>query len=98
MATKPRPRTKSSATPWGAAKTVEQLTLPQRAGEKRFASLIQLLETDKGERLVRFAYTTGGVARRGPVTLRLRDLERLRASLAEHPELAQAFGFGGGGV
>ena len=98
MATKPRPRTKSSATPWGAAKTVEQLTLPQRAGEKRFASLIQLLETDKGERLVRFAYTTGGVARRGPVTLRLRDFERLRASLAEHPELAQAFGFGGGGV
>jgi len=35
------------------------------------------------------------VARRGPVTLRLRDLERLRASLAEHPELAEAFGYGG---
>src|SRR5947208_17046309 len=91
-------RPKSIATPWGAAHSVEQLTLPQRAGEKRFASLIQLLETDKGERLVRFAYTTGGVARRGPVTLRLRDLERLRASLAEHPELAQAFGFGRSGV
>jgi hypothetical protein len=95
MATRARPRAKSSATPWGAAKTVEQLTLPQRAGEKRFASVIQLLETKKGERLVRFAYTTGGVARRGPVTLRLRDLERLRASLAEHPELARAFGFRG---
>jgi len=72
---------------------VEQLSLPQRAGEKRFATVIQLLETDKGERLVRFAYTTGGVARRGPVTVRLRDLERLRAALAEHPELARAFGF-----
>src|SRR5512133_125802 len=95
MATNTRSRPKTSATPWGAAKTLEQLTLPQRAGEKRFASVIQLLETDRGERLVRFAYTTGGVARRGPVTLRLRDLERLRAALAEHPELARAFGFGG---
>jgi hypothetical protein len=94
MGTSARARPKT-ATPWGAAKTLEQLTLPQRAGEKRFASVIQLLETDKGERLVRFAYTTGGVARRGPVTLRLRDLERLRAALAEHPELAKAFGFEG---
>jgi hypothetical protein len=96
MTTSARPRKKSSATPWGSARTLEQLTLPQRAGEKRFAAVIQLLETDKGERLVRFAYTTGGVARRGPVTLRLRDLERLRTALAEHPELARAFGFGGG--
>ena len=96
MTTSARSRKKSSVTPWGSARTVEQLTLPQRAGEKRFASVIQLLETDKGERLVRFAYTTGGVARRGPVTLRLRDLERLRTALAEHPELARAFGFGGG--
>jgi hypothetical protein len=94
MATK-QARKKTSATPWGAAHTVEQLTLQQRAGEKRFASVIQLLETDSGERFVRFAYTTGGTARRGPVTLRLRDLERLRAALAEHPALAEAFGFGG---
>ena len=90
MATNSRVRTKTTATPWGAARTLEQLTLPQRAGEKRFASVVQLLETDKGERLVRFAYTTGGIARRGPVTLRVRDLERLRAALAEHPGLAEA--------
>ena len=90
MATNSRVRTKTTATPWGAARTLEQLTLPQRAGEKRFASVVQLLETDKGERLVRFAYTTGGLARRGPVTLRVRDLERLRAALAEHPGLAEA--------
>jgi hypothetical protein len=90
MATTSVSRTKTSATPWGPARTVEQLTLPQRAGEKRFASVVQLLETEKGERFVRFAYTTGGVARRGPVTLRLRDLERLRAALAEHPGLAEA--------
>ncbi|MFL5919424.1 MAG: hypothetical protein ACJ74L_14270 [Gaiellaceae bacterium] len=89
MATKTsRPR--AIATPWGAAHPVEQLTLQQRAGDKRFASLVQLLETDKGERLVRFAYTTDGTARRGPVTLKLRDLERLRAALAEHPGLAEA--------
>ncbi|MFL5950408.1 MAG: hypothetical protein ACJ74M_02285 [Gaiellaceae bacterium] len=93
MATTTRP--KSIATPWGAAHPVEQLTLRQRAGDKRFASLVQLLETDKGERVVRFAYTTDGTTRRGPVTLKLRDLERLRAALAEHPGLAEAL-LGGG--
>lgn len=98
MATTATTRRKTCATPWGPARTVEQLTLPQRSGEKRFASVIQLLEADKGERLVRFAYTTGGAVRRGPVTLRLRDLERLRAALAEHPGLAEAFGFWGGGL
>ena len=65
-----------AATPWGAARLVDELTLHQRAGEKRFASIVQLLEAPRGERLVRFAYSTGGTARRGPVTLRLRDLER----------------------
>jgi len=83
-------RPKTIATPWGAAQGVEQLTLQQRAGDKRFATIVQLLETDKGERLVRFAYTTDGVSRRGPVTLKLRDLERLRAALAEQPGLAEA--------
>jgi hypothetical protein len=83
-------RPKTIATPWGAAHPVEQLTLQQRAGDKRFASIVQLLETDRGERLVRFAYTTDGTTRRGPVTLRPRDLERLRVALAEHPGLAEA--------
>jgi hypothetical protein len=94
MATKAT-RPKTIATPWGEAHAVEQLTIQQRAGEKRFATLVQLLETDKGERMVRFAYTTDGVSRRGPVTLRLRELERLRAALAEHPGLAEALGGGG---
>jgi hypothetical protein len=96
MATTTASRAKTSATPWGAARTIEQLTIPQRAGEKRFATVVQLLETEKGERFVRFAYTTGGTARRGPVTLKLRDLARLRAALAEHPGLAEEFGLGGG--
>ena len=75
-------------TAWGDALVIEELSLPQRAGDKRFASVVQLLETERGERMVRFAYTTDGVARRGPVTLRRRDLERLRGALAEHPGLA----------
>lgn len=87
---------KTSTTPWGAARVVDELAVQQRAGEKRFASVVQLLEVPGGERLVRFAYATGGAARRGPVTLRARDLERLRAELAKHPELAAALGLGGG--
>jgi len=81
-----------AATPWGAAELLEELTLAQRAGDKRFSSVIQLLEAPGGERLVRFAYTTGGAARRGPVTLRTRDLERLREGLAKRPALAEALG------
>lgn len=79
-----------AATPWGSAQIVDEIVLPQRAGEKRFSSIVQLLEDGRGDRLVRFAYATSGTARRGPVTLRARDLERLRAGLTEHPALAQA--------
>ena len=82
-------------TPWGKATLLEELTLNQRAGDKRFASIVQLLENERGERFVRFAYSTGGTARRGPVTLRARDVERLRLALARTPELAEALGFGG---
>jgi hypothetical protein len=81
--------TTKTQTPWGTASVVDELTLPQRAGDKRFASKVQLLEAKRGERLVRFAYSSGGPARRGPVTLRARDVERLREALAEHPELAE---------
>ena len=96
MATTRETRTTKAATPWGPAELVEQITLPQRAGERRFASVVQLLETGKGERIVRFAYSTDGTARRGPVTLRARDVERLRAALSEHPALADALDCRGG--
>jgi hypothetical protein len=79
-----------AATPWGSAELVDELTVRQQAGERRFASIVQLLELSSGERLVRFAYSTGGRARRGPVTLRERDLARLRASLEKHPDLGVA--------
>jgi len=85
-----------TATPWGGATLVDELTVPQRAGDKRFASVIQLLEGRGGEQLVRFAYSTDGVARRGPVTMRARDLAKLRAALGEHPELAAVLGLGEG--
>jgi hypothetical protein len=83
-----------AATPWGKADVVEELRLPQQAGDKRFACIVQLLATARGEHLVRFSYSTGGTARRGPVTLRARDLERLRDALAERPELARALPLG----
>jgi hypothetical protein len=81
---------------WGKATLVDEVKLPQRVGDKRFASLVQLLQGEKGEALVRFAYTTDGVIRRGPVTLRDADLERLRKALGEHEALAAALRFDGG--
>ena len=81
-----------TATPWGPADLVEELIVRQQAGDKRFASVVQLLETAKGERLVRFAYSTDGTNRRGPVTLRQRDVARLRTALSQHPALAEALG------
>ncbi|MDQ3859922.1 MAG: hypothetical protein M3327_16030 [Actinomycetota bacterium] len=86
-----------AATPWGEATIVEELTLPQRAGDREFTSLVQLLEDESGERFVRFAYATGGTARRGPVTLRAADVERLREGLGERPRLADALAFTGAG-
>jgi hypothetical protein len=82
----------TAATPWGRATLVERITVPQRAGSRRFASVVELLELDGGERIVRFAYTTDGSVRRGPVTLRARDTQRLRTALGEHPALAEALG------
>jgi hypothetical protein len=81
-----------TATPWGPADLVEEVTVPQRAGDKRFAAIVQLLETAKGEQLVRFAYSTGDVARRGPLTIKAGDLARLKKRLAAAPQLAELLG------
>lgn len=73
---------------------VERVSVPQRAGEKQFESLVELLACEGGEQLVRISYTTGGAVRRGPVTLRLRDLARLRRSVGSRvPALAEALGW-----
>jgi hypothetical protein len=83
---------KTAATPWGQAELIDELSVRQQSGDRRFSSVVQLLETKNGERLIRIAYTTDGTARRGPVTLRERDLVRLREGLAKHPDLAGALG------
>ena len=85
---------RTATTPWGAAVLIEEVSVPQRAGEKRFSVVVQLLETRSRERLIRFAYATAGSARRGPVTMRARDLERLRAALGRAPVLRDALGLG----
>ena len=77
-------------TPWGKATTIEEVAVPQRAGEKRFTTRVELLETVGGERLVRFSYASDGTARRGPVTLRERDLGKLRTMLARTSALREA--------
>jgi hypothetical protein len=87
-----------TTTPWGRATLVEKISLPQQAGDKRFSSIVELLEDEKGARLIRIAYTTGGTIRRGPVTLRARDLDRLRDALAKTPDLADALGLMPGGA
>lgn len=69
---------------------MEEVALRQRAGERRFSSAVQLLELPSGDLLVRFAYSSEGRPRRGPVTLRSRDLERLRAALDRQPRLREA--------
>ena len=80
----------TATTPWGKATTVEEVTVPQRAGERRFATRVELLETAGGERLVRFSYASDGKARRGPVTLREQDLVKLRTHLARTEALRRA--------
>jgi hypothetical protein len=87
-----RAKLQTAATPWGPAGVLEEVAVRQRAGDKRFSVVVQLLETKTGEHLIRFAYTTNGSARRGPVTMRARDLERLRASLERTPALGEALG------
>jgi len=82
-------------TAWGKATIAEEVKLAQSANGKRFTTHVQLLEDASGDWLVRFAYATDGVARRGPVTLRGPDLERLRKALAKAPRLRAALALGG---
>jgi hypothetical protein len=81
-------------TPWGRATVVQRIAVPQRAGDKQFESVLELLAGEGGEQLVRIGYSTGGAVRRGPVTLRLRDLVRLRRTVGSRaPELAETLGW-----
>ena len=90
-----------ATTAWGDADVVEEVRIKQTAGDREFESLVQLLEGGEGDKLVRFAYATDGTARRGPVTMRVRDLDRMRKALAKAPGLRAIFatlaGDGAGG-
>jgi hypothetical protein len=79
-------------TAFGTAELVEEVKVSQRANGKAWTTHVQLLEDERGEWFVRFAYSTGGTARRGPVTLRGADLERLRKALEKKPRLRAALG------
>ena len=79
-------------TAFGRAEVAEQVTLKQRVSGKQFTTPVQLLEDEKGDWLVRFAYATEGTARRGPVTFRGADLERLRVALRKTPGLRALLG------
>ena len=84
-----------TTTAWGEATVLEEVSVPQSStvdGQtKEFATVIALLEGPEGESLVRFAYSTGGVGRRGPVTLRPADMLKLRKALRKAPRLRAAF-------
>ena len=82
-----------TTTAWGEATLVEEVRIKQGAEGRALETLVQLLEGPKGELLVRFAYSTGDTARRGPVTMRRIDLERLRKALGKAPRLRAALGF-----
>jgi hypothetical protein len=76
-------------TPWGKAAVLEEVEIEQDADGRSFSALVQLLEGGEGRPLLRFAYSTGGSVRRGPVTLRVEDLDALRERIRGAPRLAR---------
>ena len=70
----------ATSTPWGPATLVERVTLPQRVGEKRFASLLELLEDRRGDRFVRVADDLSE-AQEGKRQAVFRDLRRIRPGI-----------------
>jgi hypothetical protein len=82
------------STAFGKAEVAEQVSLKHRVNGKQFSTLVELLEDDNGNWLVRFAYSTDGTIRRGPVTFRAADLERLRVALRKTPRLCALLGIG----
>lgn len=80
-------------TAFGSAAVVEKIEIAQKVNGRSFGAVVELLESEEGE-LVRFAYSTDGTVRRGPVAFREKDLVKLRAALAKTPRLRAALGYG----
>src|SRR5262249_22006695 len=77
--------------PWGLAEVLEEISIKQRANDEReFATIVQLLRNEDGETMVRISYSTANAVRRGPVTLRVSDLARLRKALVKAPRISAA--------
>ena len=73
-----------TATPWGPASLVEELTVPQRSGDKRFASVVQLLEGAKGERMhILRSLIRAFVCVMFPIGLLVAAIDSRRRSLAD---------------
>lgn len=88
-------RPRMANTPWGKANVVEEVTVPQKGTKDReFAAVIQFLEDEQGAGMVRFSYSTDASVRRGPLTVRLADLAKLKKALAKKPRLHRALGWG----
>lgn len=89
MAAAPQHRRTSptTSTPWGRGRVVARAGVEQSADDREFATIVEVVELGTGERVVRVAYSTDGVARRGPVTLRARDLARLTTLVRRNPTL-----------
>jgi hypothetical protein len=86
-----------TTTAWGKADVLEEVWIKQTApsqkkgeGRKEFETLVQLLEGNDGESLVRFSYSTDKAVRRGPVTFRRADLAKLKQALTKAPRLKAA--------
>ena len=80
----------TTQTPWGKATTLEEVAIAQRKGDRRFSTVVQLLEAADGGELVRISYSTGGAVRRGPVTLRERSHPRPAGKAPGGPVLSAA--------
>jgi hypothetical protein len=80
-----------ASTPWGKADVVEEVSLKQTADDDReFCAVVQFLEDENGDGMIRFSYSTNEAVRRGPLTLRVVDLTRLKKALAKRPKLHHA--------
>ena len=77
-------------TPWGRATLVEEVAVDHEARDRGYTAVVQLLELEDGEQLVRFGARAQGAHRLNCLTLRASELERLEEALLEAERLATA--------
>jgi hypothetical protein len=75
-------------TPWGRATLVEEVAIDHEALDRGYTAVVQLLELQDGEQLVRFGARAQGAHRLNCLTLRASELEELEEGLLEAERLA----------